>query len=90
VSKSFCSGATNVELCSIASSEHGKGIGKALMNAFCNEAFSTGARNIELTTDEKENNEVRQFYEKAGFNLKGTVKRGDRVLLIYLLRNTKV
>lgn len=87
VSKAIDSDPMSVELSSIATSAHSKGIGTALLNAFCGEAFGLGAKTIELTTDEKENNRVRQFYEKAGFELVGTRQSGGRMLSIYQLIN---
>lgn len=90
VSNTINSDAMNVELSSIASSASGKGIGKALLNKFCSEAFGGGARMIELKTDEMENNKVRRFYEMAGFKIMGTEQRRGRTLSIYQLSNAKV
>lgn len=45
-----------------------KGIGKELVKAFLNEAARRSLRQVDLTTDSEENDEVNQFYRNLGFN----------------------
>ena len=45
----------------------GRGLGKALVNAFLKQAWSLGAQHIHLDTEEGENEPANAFYRKAGF-----------------------
>jgi len=47
----------------------GKGIGKKLVKAFCQELAKRGIRTACLTTDRDNNDRVNQFYQKLGFRL---------------------
>ncbi len=50
----------------------GMGIGKQLVRAFLEEAFSRGATGVYLTTDAVNNEAVNAFYQKLGFRLTKT------------------
>lgn len=58
-----------VELSSIAvgADGRGKGVGKRLLDGFCNDVLSRGSASIVLTTDAVDNDTVNQFYVDAGF-----------------------
>lgn len=71
------------ELSSIATVRRGAGIGSALIKAFIEFMRSEGCSQIELTTDEHDNDQVRRFYERHGFRDVGREVRGSRSLVIY-------
>ena len=50
---------------------HGKGVGKILMNEVVNLAARNGGSALQLNVNRK--NKAKDFYEKAGFNIKETV-----------------
>ena len=50
---------------------HGKGVGKTLMNEVINLAIHEGAKTLQLNVNR--NNNAKDFYLKAGFNIKETV-----------------
>ena len=50
---------------------HGKGIGKILMNEVINLASREGGKTLQLNVNR--NNNAKDFYLKAGFNIKETV-----------------
>jgi GNAT superfamily N-acetyltransferase len=50
---------------------HGQGIGKFLMNEVVNKARDAGGKTLELNVNRK--NKAKDFYEKAGFEIKETV-----------------
>jgi len=53
-----------------------RGIGKALVGAFVSEARKGGCDSVYLVTDKTDNDAVNRFYERCGFKLLDTVKRG--------------
>ncbi len=69
--QSWVKSATVVELASIAvlPKYKGQGVGKDLVQAFCEKAFQEQAAVIYLTTDAENNEAVNRFYQKIGFNL---------------------
>lgn len=73
-----------VELSSIAVGASGIGLGGALLEAFADRAHSNGAHSLILTTDVRENDPVRGFYERRGFTLDGFEMRGTRQLCRYV------
>ncbi|RYG20936.1 MAG: GNAT family N-acetyltransferase [Chitinophagaceae bacterium] len=50
---------------------HGKGVGKILMNEVVNLAVRQGGKSLQLNVNR--NNKAKDFYLKAGFNIKETV-----------------
>jgi ribosomal protein S18 acetylase RimI-like enzyme len=48
---------------------HGSGIGKCLVDEFCDELFRRGASSVSLTTDGDNNDRVNAFYRKVGFRV---------------------
>ena len=50
---------------------HGKGIGKTLINEVINLAIYEGGKTLQLNVNR--NNDAKDFYLKAGFNIKETV-----------------
>jgi GNAT superfamily N-acetyltransferase len=62
-----------------------QGLGKELVNVFCKNAARRGVREVYLTTDQRGNEAVNMFYERAGFRLLSTYTRQDcRVMNTYL------
>jgi len=63
--------ARSCELSSIAVMPEvsGRGVGKALVNAFLKQAWSFGAQHIHLDTEAGDNEPANAFYHKAGFQL---------------------
>jgi ribosomal protein S18 acetylase RimI-like enzyme len=61
--------ARSCELSSIAviPQMSGKGVGRALVNAFLKQAWSLGAQHLHLDTEAGENEPANSFYRKAGF-----------------------
>ena len=61
--------ARSCELASIAVMPEvsGRGVGKALVNAFLKQAWSLGAQHIHLDTEAGDNESANMFYHKAGF-----------------------
>ena len=51
---------------------HGKGVGKALVEAVLDEAFEGGGRKLQLTVNK--NNKSVTFYQRLGFNITGEQK----------------
>jgi diamine N-acetyltransferase len=51
---------------------HGKGVGKALVEAVLDEAFDGGGRKLQLTVNK--NNKSLSFYHRLGFNITGEQK----------------
>jgi diamine N-acetyltransferase len=51
---------------------HGKGVGKALVEAVLDEAFEAGGRKLQLTVNR--NNKSISFYQRLGFNITGEQK----------------
>ena len=51
---------------------HGKGVGKALVEAVLDEAFDGGGRKLQLTVNR--NNKSLSFYQKLGFKIIGEQK----------------
>jgi len=65
----------------------GKGIGKALVAAFASEARKSGCDSVYLLTDKTDNDSVNRFYERCGFELLDTLKRGGgRVMNRWLMK----
>ncbi|HTM98403.1 MAG TPA: GNAT family N-acetyltransferase, partial [Pedobacter sp.] len=50
---------------------HGKGVGKILINEVVNLALHEGGKSLQLNVNR--NNNAKDFYLKAGFNIKETV-----------------
>ena len=50
---------------------HGKGVGKILMNEVVNLTSKEGGQSLQLNVNR--NNKAKDFYLKAGFNIKETV-----------------
>jgi ribosomal protein S18 acetylase RimI-like enzyme len=48
----------------------GKGIGKGLVRAFIEQAWSRGAQYVYLTTDAERNQSANEFYHRLGFQLR--------------------
>jgi ribosomal protein S18 acetylase RimI-like enzyme len=74
-----------VELSSIASAKSAEGIGSVLLKEFQTIARHKGGTDIELTTDEHDNDAVKSFYGKHGFKVVGHENRGERILCKYRL-----
>ncbi|UKT63658.1 GNAT family N-acetyltransferase [Pedobacter mucosus] len=53
-------------------SAHGKGVGKILINEVFNQVKDAGGSALELNVNK--NNKAADFYKKAGFNIKDSVK----------------
>jgi len=53
-------------------SAQGHGIGKALVNAWCNEIKTRGSSGCFLTTDADNNDRINQFYQHCGWQLTDT------------------
>lgn len=53
-------------------SAHGKGVGKILINEVFNQVKNIGASALQLNVNK--NNKAKDFYLKAGFNIKESVK----------------
>jgi ribosomal protein S18 acetylase RimI-like enzyme len=51
---------------------HGKGVGKALVEAVLDEAFEGGGRKLQLTVNK--NNKSLSFYQRLGFTITGEQK----------------
>jgi ribosomal protein S18 acetylase RimI-like enzyme len=78
----------SAELASIAvlPSKGGKGIGKQLVQAFCEAAFARRAEQIFLTTDAEDNVAVNQFYLRLGFKKsEDFVAPGNRLMNKYMI-----
>jgi ribosomal protein S18 acetylase RimI-like enzyme len=75
----------SAELSSIATTERGAGVGSELARSFCARAFKTGATEVQLSTDEIDNDGIRAFYERLGFKRFGHEQRGKRRLCLYRL-----
>ena len=78
----------SAELASIAvlPSEGGKGIGKQLVQAFCEAAFARRAEQVFLTTDAEDNMAVNQFYLRLGFEKREDfVAPGNRLMNKYMI-----
>ena len=61
------------------------GLGRKLVEDFCADAGELGARVVYLTTDWRENNTAKRFYEHAGFRLLTTQRnQNGRVMNTYL------
>lgn len=71
------------ELASIGVSGRGAGVGSDLLEAFCSEAFASGAQRVRLSTDADDNEATRTFYERRNFTLTGEERRQDRLLCLY-------
>jgi len=61
-----------------------RGIGKTLVNAFCEEAAALGAPAVYLTTDRDDNEAVNAFYRQLGFRIVATAIRRGRTMNTYL------
>lgn len=69
----------------VAPSGMGKGIGRILVQAFCERAKTSGARSVFLTTDRDKNDAVNEFYRSNGFDLHGTfLKERSRWMNLYV------
>jgi ribosomal protein S18 acetylase RimI-like enzyme len=77
---------TAVELSSIATIKLGAGIGAALLEAFKHSAFEIGATEINLTTDEVNNESVKAFYVRHGFFAGELEDRNKRLLRHYFFK----
>ena len=63
----------------------GQGIGRLLVEQFCEIAATKGARNVFLTTDRDNNEAVNGFYLKLGFTLEDSfLKHGTRHMNRYV------
>lgn len=64
----------------------GKGIGNELVNAFLAEASKQGLKQIDLTTDQFNNDDVNAFYQRLGFRYEGqfTTPEG-RAMIEYVI-----
>ncbi len=58
--------------------EQGKGIGKKLINTFINACRNCNAKEISLSTDNKNNQLTKNFYESVGFNLNKTYVTSEK------------
>jgi ribosomal protein S18 acetylase RimI-like enzyme len=61
-----------------------RGIGKMLVNAFCENAAALGARGVYLITDRDGNDAVNTFYGQLGFHVLATAMRRGRTMNTYL------
>ena len=62
----------------------GRGTGGRLVREFCSRAVEMGARRVVLTTDRDDNDRVRSFYERLGFEISGRFMQGrGRRMLSY-------
>lgn len=79
------------DLCELASigvepSAAGGGIGSRLVRLFATQSFAAGAASVTLTTDVADNERVRAFYSRLGFEESGGLRRGiDRQMVRYRL-----
>lgn len=55
----------------VSTKMHGKGVGKVLMNEVINLVLKEGGESLQLNVNR--NNKAKDFYLKAGFNIKETV-----------------
>lgn len=63
----------------------GRGVGMALVENFCQEAFSRGANHVYLLTDYADNDAANRFYVKCGFSLESSFTRdGGRKMNRYI------
>jgi len=60
-------GAAELASIGVLPGEAGNGIGRRLVQAFCEEAFSRNAGRVLLTTDAENNSAVNRFYLRMGF-----------------------
>ena len=66
--------------------QQGKGIGQALVQGFLKQAALAGCKEVDLTTDQEENESVNHFYRKQGFRLEKTFTTlEERVMNLYLI-----
>jgi len=62
-----------------------RGLGRALVEQFCEQAARLGAQRVYLTTDHEGNEAVNSLYRRAGFDLAGTLVRPDgRIMNTYV------
>ncbi|HOX26719.1 MAG TPA: GNAT family N-acetyltransferase [Candidatus Krumholzibacteria bacterium] len=80
--------AATVELASIAVSpaHAGRGVGRALLDAFNARAGAMGAARVVLTTDRDGNEQVVGFYTGAGFEIDGEFVQGRRRRMLRLCK----
>lgn len=71
-----------VELSSIGTNRRGTGVGRILLEAFCDRSINLGADEVSLSTDRDENIAVVNFYLNQGFERTAVEERGTRVLQI--------
>jgi colanic acid biosynthesis glycosyl transferase WcaI len=63
----------------------GRGLGRELLDAFCEAAASRGVSSVYLLTDRDYNSDTNQFYFKSGFTLESQVARsGGRAMNRYV------
>jgi ribosomal protein S18 acetylase RimI-like enzyme len=63
----------------------GRGVGRTLVDRFCQEAFSRGAKHVYLLTDRFNNEAANHFYVKCGFLLESSFMRsGGREMNRYI------
>ena len=61
------------------------GLGRRLVDSFCDDAIGRGAHAVYLTTDRHENDAVNVFYERAGFQLlTAQRRRNGRIMNVYI------
>jgi ribosomal protein S18 acetylase RimI-like enzyme len=56
----------------------GRGLGSALVEAFCEEAGRRGCRRVDLTTDAEDNDDVNAFYLRCGFVMERSFLSGGK------------
>jgi ribosomal protein S18 acetylase RimI-like enzyme len=69
--------ATLLSSVAVSPADEGQGVGRMLVERFCQQATSRGARSVYLLTDSDGNETVNQFYLRCGFVLEASVLRRD-------------
>jgi ribosomal protein S18 acetylase RimI-like enzyme len=78
-------GATLLSSIGVSPRYAGRGVGVALVEHFCQEAFSRGASHVYLLTDSTNNDGANRFYVKCGFSLESSFARdGGRKMNRYI------
>ncbi len=64
----------------------GKGIGEKLVRAFCQKLAESGVKDVCLTTDQDNNEQVKRFYQRIGFHVVRTYTTPEgRVMNEYMI-----
>lgn len=80
-------GAALLSSLAVYPSAAGAGLGRTLVEGFCENAAGLGARAVYLSTDRLKNEATNRFYERAGFQLMLTRERRDGRIMNMYVRN---